>query len=326
MIHFAYPQVWYYAVPALFTLFIVRRYWRRPIVYRYSLGSYASKRVVPKKRYVSYLVSFLRATMLGILVFLLAKPQLVDPQTTVPVEGIDIMMVLDVSGSMSAVDYEDESRTRCDIAKREAIRFIGKRNDDALGLVIFGKEVVSRCPLTFDKKLLQRIVGDLEIGIVNPDGTMLSRAIIAGANRLKNSQAKSKIMIVLTDGTPSEGDLEPTVAIEVAKKMNIKMYTVGIGSDQDDVVMHPFYGLIQKPRVNTQLLTTMAQQTGGQFFMAHNADDMRRIYDTIDTLEKTKQDAPLFTKTYDWFVPWISASLVLLTIEYLCSTCVWFVL
>ena len=326
MIHFAYPQVWYYTVPALITLFIMRRYWRKPVTYRYSLGSYARARAIGRKKYVSCIVAFLRAAMLSILVFLLAKPQLVDPQTTIPVEGHHIMMVLDVSGSMSAIDYEDEAHTRWDIAKREAIRFIGKRHDDALGLVIFGKEVVSRCPLTFDKKLLSRIVSELDIGMINPDGTMLARAIIAGANRLKTSQAKNKIMILLTDGTPSEGDLDPSVAIEVAKKMNIKIYTVGIGSEKDDMVMHPFYGLMQKPGVNVQLLTLLAQNTSGQFFMAHNADDMRTIYDTIDQLEKTQQEAPVYTKTYDWFIPWVTASFMLIMAEYICSTFLWFVL
>jgi len=143
--------------------------------------------------------------------------------------------------------------------------------------VIFAKDAVSRIPLTLDKKIINNLIGSLYIGILDPDGTVLSTAIITAANRLKKSDAKSKIMIVLTDGAPSETDVDPALAIELAQKLGIKIYTVGIGSDDDQLIMHPVLGMIAKPRINKALLTKIAHQTGGKFFLARNSKDMRTI-------------------------------------------------
>ncbi len=268
----------------------------------------------------------MRSLVLIVLAFLIAKPQLVDSRSNVNVEGIDIVLVLDVSGSMQFQDYDDDNRSRFDVAKAEAIRFVQKRKNDAIGLVIFGKDAVSRCPLTFDKPMLKSVVDEMEIGTIDPDGTMLITAMIAAVNRLKHSKATSKVMIALTDGEPSEGDMDPSVAIEIAKKLGIKIYTVGIGSEEEQLLMHPLYGVISKPKVNKELLTQVAHSTGGQYFMAHNARDMRNIYDTIDALEKTEQETPVYSALYDVFIPFVFFLIGMVLLELLLSSFVWFAL
>lgn len=305
---------------------ILRKKIHKSLLYRYSLATAVRKNSFilphPHKK-IMYGLRFLTLCLLSIII---GKPQLVDSRSKVPVQGIDIVLVLDVSGSMQFQDYEDDQRSRFDVAKAEAVRFIEKRDRDALGLVLFGKDTVSRCPITSDKLLLREVVQDLKLGVIDSDGTMLITGIVTAANRLKSSASKSKVMIVLTDGEPSEGDMDPSVGIDVAKKLGIKIYTVGIGSEKERVVMHPLYGLMAYPKVNKELLTKIAHQTGGHYFMAASAGDMRRIYDTIDKLETTDHEVPIFSIYYDLVIPFVLVIAVLLFIELFFSTFVWFAL
>jgi len=315
----------YILLPFLGLLVWLRKYYHKPVIYKYSLATELATNKGASNHPYKKIFYFLRFLLLLLLVLLIAKPQVVDSRSKVPIEGIDIVLVLDVSGSMQFQDYDE--RSRVDVAKEEAIRFITKREYDALGLVIFGKDAVSRCPITFEKEFLKTIVEEVKIGgIIDPDGTMLIAAMITAANLLKHSKAKSRVMIVLTDGEPSEGDMDPSVAIEVAKRLGIKIYTVGIGSEEDEMFMHPFYGLIAKPKVNKELLTTIAEKTGGRYFMAHNRQDMRNIYDTIDQLEKTEHDVPLFSRYYDIFTPFIFVTIGLVLLEIMLSSFIWFAL
>jgi Ca-activated chloride channel homolog len=304
-------------------IMIARRLLRKPVIYRYSLGS-----TLKKKNIISHFHKkafyFLRFLILLLLALVVAKWQLVDSRSKIPVSGIDIVLVLDASGSMQFRDYDDDQRSRFDVAKAEAIRFIEKRDQDALGLVLFGKDTMSRCPITFDKQLLKDVVEELKIGFIDSDGTMLITGIVTAANRLKSSQSKSKVMIVLTDGEPSEGDMDPSVGIDIAKKLGIKIYTVGIGNEQEQMIMHPFYGVMAKPKVNKDLLTKIASQTGGYYFLARNASDMRRIYDKIDALEKTEHEVPMFSLYYDLLTPFIAIIIGLIFCELFLSTYVWF--
>jgi len=305
-------------------IIVWRLKFHKPIRFSYSLGSLLHKSGLRSTHPHKKILFWMRSLVLFILALLVAKPQVVDSRSKVNIEGIDIILVLDVSGSMQFQDYADDDRSRFAVAKTEAIRFIEKRNNDAIGLVFFGKDAVSRCPLTFDKTLLKNIVDEIEIGVIDPDGTMLVTAMITAANRLKHSTAKSKVMIVLTDGEPSEGDLDPSVAIEVAKKLDIKIYTVGIGSEEEELFVHPLYGVVAKPKVNRELLTNIAKQTGGQCFMAHNAYDMRRIYDTIDTLEKMEHETSVFSKYHDVFVPFVFFVMGMIMLELFLSSFIWF--
>lgn len=296
----------------------------KAVRYRHSLAQYFQKHNQATRHPYAKIFYAVRLLTLLALAFLVAKPQLVDSRSNIQIEGIDIMLVLDASGSMQFQDYSEDDRSRFDVAKKEAVRFIKKRVNDALGLVIFGKDAISRSPLTMDKNILNEMVSNLQIGDIDPDGTMLATAMITGINRLKGSTAHSKIMILLTDGEPSEGDMDPQAACAIAKKLGIKIYTIGIGSEDEQMFIHPLYGMVAKPKVNAALLKKIARETGGKFFMAHNAKDMRAIYDTIDTLEKTKHEAPLYSRFYDLFAPFVCALIGLLVVEFFLSSFVWF--
>lgn len=303
---------------------IIARYYCKTPVYRYSLASNLAHSGYSKAPTHKRVFAALKIATFIILAFLIAKPQLVDSRSSVTIDGIDIVIVLDASASMQFQDYDDDQRSRFQVAKDEAMRFVDKRTNDAIGLVLFGKDALSRIPLTMDKKLINSIISGLELGFIDPDGTVLATAIISAANRLKNSQAKSKIMIVLTDGAPSENDTDPALAIELAQKLGIKIYTIGIGSDEDQYIMHPFMGLIPKPKINRPLLVKIAQETGGKFFLARNSKDMRAVYDTIDSLERTQRQTSLYNKYYDIFIPGVCALIALMLLELLLSATIWF--
>ena len=309
---------------ALLIAIIVRLWFTKTPIYTYPLAQQLSQEGMNSRHPYRKILSILRFLMVSLLVLLIGKPQLVDMTSKVIIKGINIMIVLDVSGSMQFQDYADDERSRFQVAQNEAIRFIKARTNDAIGLVLFGKDALSRCPLTTDKKMLTTIVQDTKIGIVNPEGTVLARGIVTAANRLKSSKSKSNVMILLTDGEPSPEDIDSSVAIEIAKQLGIKIYTIGIGSDEERIIQHPLYGFVVLPKVNSKLLETIASSTGGQFFLARNAQDMRTIYDTIDKLEKTEYEAPLYNKYYDIFMPFVWALLGMLFLEILASSTLWF--
>lgn len=319
-----YPIALYSLVPIIILAMIIRAKWHKMVLYVYPLTTQLIKNNIATNHPYKKIFFILRVATLLLLAFLIAKPQLVDSHSKVNVEGIDMIVSIDVSGSMQIQDDQHDQRSRVEIAKAEAIHFIQKRSNDSIGLVIFGADAVSRCPLTLDKTILKNMVNEIAIGIIPPDGTVLCTALITAINRLKNSKSKSKVIILLTDGEPSKGDVEPQVAIDAAKSLGIKVYTVGIGSDQARTIRHPLYGLMELPRVNSDLLSMIANQTGGKFFMARSAKDMRDIYDTIDSLEKTEIEAPVFSSYLDIFVPivWMIFGLVMLELVF--SAFVWF--
>ena len=312
------------AIGLILASIVVRYFFSKAIIFRYALVHELKKGKLDSYHPFQKIFYALQMLIFLLIAFACGKPQLVDSQSNIIVEGIDIMLVLDASGTMQFQDYSDDKRSRFDVAKEEAIRFVRKRVNDALGLVIFGRVAISRCPLTMDKKIISNIIKELRLGEIDANGTMLSTALITAVNRLKQSKAVSKVIILLTDGEPSEGDLDPEVAIEVANKFGIKIYTVGIGSDKDEEFFHPFYGFIPKPKVNEPLLQKISRQTKGHCFMARNARDMRAIYDTIDRLEKTKHEAPLYSQYIDLSFYFMGAALMLLIMYYFLATFVWF--
>ena len=311
-------------LPLIGLLLFLRLTWYKYATYRYSLGSELRARNFYSRHKHKTIFFLMRFFVLTVIALLIARPQLVDSRSNVLVDGIDMMLVLDVSGSMQFHDYGDKTKSRFDIAKQEAIRFIDKRVHDPIGLVIFGKDAISRCPMTTDKNILKSLINDLRLGIIDPEGTFLSTGLLIAANRMKNSQAKSKVMILLTDGEPTPGDQQPETAIEVARRMGIKIYTIGIGSDAVKIIPHPQYGFIRVGGVNKDLLSAIAQKTGGQFFMAGNQQDMRQIYDTIDKLEKTEYETDVFSRYYDLFMPFLWMVLAFILLEILLSSLWWF--
>lgn len=323
MLEWQQPNLLWWLIPALFGVIIWRIKMYRPVRYRFTLVQEALKmQAFPYSPYKKIL-NFLRGTLLCAIVLLIAQPRLIDTDSKMPVEGIDIMLVLDVSGSMRFQDDESDPRSRLDVAKEEAIRFVEKRDNDAVGLALFANDALSRVPLTMDKRLLKRIISELQLGFINPDGTLLFTGMLTAANRLKNSHAKSKIMILLTDGEPTDGDMHPQTVIDILQQLNIKVYTVGIGSDTPRY-QQTFMGFLTIPGVNRPLLENIAQATGGRFFLAKNPRDMRAIYDTINELERSEHNVPIFTRWYDvaWIALWFMIAWLCLEIFF--STFVWF--
>lgn len=322
-LRFAYASSWYVTVPVALCAITYKIGWYKHTLYAYPLARTLLQQGMASKHPYRTIFFIVRVFLLAVLMMLIAKPQWVDSRSQITVEGIDIVLVLDVSGSMSTPHHEDDERRRIDVAKEEAIRFIQKRDNDAIGLVIFANDALSRCPLTVDKDILKNIIEETDLNLLDPRGTVLSRAMITAANRLRHSHAESKVMILLTDGEPTENDASPEVAIAAAKELGIKVYTIGIGGDI--TIYHPFYGRIQQSaHANTTLLKRIAKETGGMYFEAKKPDDMHAIYDTIDQLEKTNIEAPIFTYYHDWFMPFLWAAIALMIFEIVMSSLVWF--
>lgn len=288
LFRFAYPWVLYIGFPILLLLVFLRSKIVSSVVYKYSLAEL----IISKNYYCSlgykYFYDVIRFIVLSLLLIVCARPQFVDVTSQVDIEGIDIMLVLDVSGSMEFFDDIQDRRSRIAVAKEEAVKFINKRDYDQIGLILFGRHAVSRSPLTLDKTMLTDIIENIQIGVINPDGTALSKSLVTAANRLKNSKAKSKVIILLTDGEPTpQIDIDPQIALDILKKFGIKVYTIGIAGEHGGLFEHPLFGLQSMGfRLNNDLLEHIAQQTGGEFFLAQNPRDMARIYNTIDSLEK----------------------------------------
>lgn len=312
----AYPWIVYGGIPLLILwAYLLKK--NKKQGYFYPLASVVQD-VAGHSRLSEMILSVIHWSIVTLMLIALARPQWVDVTSHINVEGIDIMMVLDVSGSMQFFDDIKDRRPRVEVAKREAINFIEKRVDDQIGLVLFAHDAVVRCPLTNDTKLLTSIINDIELGVINADGTVLSRAIVMGAQRLKKSTAQSKIMILLTDGEPTPGlDIHPKDAVTIAQKLGIKLYTIGIGSDEGGFYEDPLFGTRRMNfRINKQLLNALAESTGGKFFEARKPDDLKRIYQTIDQLEKTEHEADVYTQYDDMFPSflWIIFGLMMLLI------------
>lgn len=320
-IHFAYPFILYTLIPVLCGAAWYRyKYYKTPL-YQYPLTGILLKNQVISKDWKTPVFTASRLIVLLGLVLMIARPQKVDEQSKVMIEGIDIMLVLDVSGSMQLFDDPHDKRQRIDIAKKEAINFVNKRDNDPIGLVLFGQEAVSRCPLTLDKTVLTDIIKDIELGVIDPEGTALSKALITALKRLKNSTAKSKIIILLTDGAPSPGDLHPDDVVALAQKYGVKIYTIGIGGKYGGLFEHPMFGIQQAGvPLNTDLLEMFARKTNGKSFIATNQQELATIYNTIDQLEKTEHETEIYKNYHDIYWPYLAFLALLLLTELICAT------
>jgi Ca-activated chloride channel family protein len=321
---FAYPFVLYIAALLLSGAAWYRyKYYQNPI-YLFPLTGMLVKSNGVTQSWRSIFFTVTRFLTLIALALLIARPQLVDEQSKVMVQGIDIMLVLDVSGSMQLFDDPHNQKQRIAIAKEEAVKFVKKRENDPIGLVLFGNEAVSRCPLTLDKIVLESIISDIQLGVINAEGTVLAKGLITALGRLKNSEAASKIIILLTDGEPSPGDLHPDDAIALAQKYGVKIYTIGIGGKYGGLFNHQLFGMQQASMpLNTKLLKKLAQKTGGKAFVATNQQELQTIYDTIDQLEKTEYETDLYQNYQDIFFPFLVTLAFFMMFELLLATFLW---
>lgn len=326
MLRFAYFHLFYVLIPVFILALLYRLKFYKSPRYTFPLAHLlAHHGSVVTMVYHKKILFLIRVAGLIALLMMIARPQWLDEKSQVNVKGVDIVIALDVSNSMMIFDDLKDRRSRITVAKDEAIRFIEKRHNDPIGLVIFARDAVSRSPLTLDKMFLKELVGSLELGIIDPVGTCLGTGLATAVNRLKKSESKSKIIILLTDGEPTPPEkVEPDIAIDLAKQYGVKVYTIGVGSESGGFFPHPVFGIQRAhSKFNSELLQRIARETGGQFFKANNPQDMRIIYDKIDVLEKTDYKTNLFQHYYEAFLHFIWIVLLLFAVEFVLRFFVW---
>ena len=270
----------------------------------------------------------LRILAFTFLVIALARPQTHDNLQNESIEGIDIMLAMDVSTSMLAEDLRDDAhhiQNRIEAAKTVAAEFIAGRPNDNIGLTIFAGEAFTQCPMTIDHasllSLLQNVRTDIAARGLIEDGTAIGMGLANAVSRLKDSKAKSKVVILLTDGSNNRGDLSPMTSAEIAKSLGVRVYTVGVGSN--GTARYPLnvgggVQYIQIPvEIDTQTLTDIARTTHGQFYRAKNANELREIYHEIDKLEKSKIEVQKYSRRYEDYQRYALAAIAFLLLEIL---------
>jgi Ca-activated chloride channel family protein len=259
----------------------------------------------------------LRMMTLVLIIIALARPQSTSSHNDVSVEGIDVVMAMDISGSMLAQDFIPN---RIEAAKEVGIDFIKGRPDDRIGLVVFSGESFTQCPLTTDHTVLIDLYKDLHSGMID-DGTALGDGLATAVNRLKESKALSKVIILLTDGVNNMGSVDPVSAAEIAKLYGVRVYTIGVGTQgyAPIPVQTPFGWQLQnmEVQIDEPLLERIAQMTGAKYFRAINRSALVEIYKEIDRMEKSKIDVTEFRRKSEEFMPWALAGMLLLIMELL---------
>ena len=259
----------------------------------------------------------LRVLSISLLITALANPQTRNDEKSTDGEGIDIMLCMDVSGSMSA---QDLTPNRLEAAKNVAIDFINRRPTDRIGVVIFSGESFTQCPLTTDKNVLISAVQNIRFGLLE-DGTAIGSGLSTSVDRLRSSKTKTKIVILLTDGENNGGLIDPKTAKEIAKAFGIKVYTIGIGTDgfapQPEQTAVGVQIRTVKVSIDEKLMKQIADETGGKYFRAKDNDGLAGIYTTIDELEKSKVEITTTTRFTDKFLPFAIGAAFFLLLEIL---------
>lgn len=276
---------------------------------------------ISRARAGGFLMS-LRWMVLGLFILALAQPRLTKSTTEVKASGIDIVAALDLSGSMISEDFvvRGERVNRVNMAKSVLKSFIDKRPNDRIGLVVFAAQAFIATPLTLDHDYLQDNLARLEIGTINSDATAIGDALTTAVNRLRDLKAKSKIIILATDGQNNSGKVDPLLAAEAAAALGVKIYTVGIGEQGQapmpvrDMFGRKVYQMVPVD-VDEETLQKIADKTGGKYYRADKAEKFKQIYDEIDKLEKTEAVVNKYTEFKELF-PWVAlAGAALLLIE-----------
>ncbi len=301
----------------------------RPSAFVYSSVGLVRNIVGLNRSSVGRMLLRLRWLALTLLLLAMARPRLGQGHAKIHASGIDIVIAIDLSGSMAAEDFElkGEPASRVVIAKDVLRQFVQKRTGDRIGLVAFAGRAYIASPLTLDHDFLLQNLDRLNIGTLE-DGTAIGSAISAGANRLRDIPAKSKIMVLMTDGENNAGKVPPMTAAEAAQALGIRIYTIGVGSK--GVARMPYVNVFgqksyveQKVDIDEETLTKIAQMTGGKYYRASNTAGFRKIYEEIDKLEKTEVEVKKYQRyreLYPWF---ILAGTILLLMEIILANTVW---
>ncbi|MEI6488688.1 MAG: VWA domain-containing protein [Bacteroidota bacterium] len=271
------------------------------------------------KQYLRHVGIVLRLIAISLIILVLARPQSRSSFKDVKTEGIDIVLCLDISGSMLSKDFKPN---RIEAAKEVAQDFIDSRPNDRIGLVIFSGESFTQCPLTTDHAVLKNLFSGIHTGMV-ADGTAIGNGLATAITRVKDSKAKSKVVILLTDGVNNQGSVAPLTAAEIAKAFGVRVYAVGVGTIGKalaPIAMYPDgsfqYGYVDV-NIDEKTLGEIADMTGGKYFRATDNDKLKNIYKEIDRLEKTIFEEKNFTNKAEHFLPFAVTAALLLLLEFL---------
>ena len=318
-IEFAYPAFFYalILVPMLVAWYIWRgRKGTAPL----SLSGFENldDKQDSARIWMRHVLAMLRMAVITLLIVVLARPQSSNQWEQVTTEGIDIVMCLDVSGSMRAMDFKPN---RLEASKNVGIEFVNARQNDRFGLVVFAGESFTQCPMTTDRAVVINFMKEIDFGVIE-DGTAIGMGLATAVNRIKDSKAKSKVIILLTDGVNNRGDVGPVTAAELAAGFGIRVYTIGVGSQGNaPMPVQDMFGrtIMQNMpvEIDEDVLKVIAQTTDGSYFRATDNNKLREIYQEIDQLEKTRLDVKQFSKKKEEYFPFLLAALLILLTEIL---------
>lgn len=319
-ITFAHPWVLLLllVIPLMAAWYVLRYRKQKPALQFSNISLFRGVRKTFRQRFYPALY-VLRMVAVSAIIVALARPQSQLSRQEMKVEGIDIVMALDVSGSMLAEDFKPN---RLEAAKRVAADFIEGRRNDRMGLVVFSGEAFTQVPLTIDHNVLLKQLSSLKSGMIK-DGTALGDGLATAINRIKDSEAKSKVIILLTDGINNQGSVDPQSAAEIAALYGIRLYTIGVGTK--GLAPYPFrdpFGHVRYQNVPVEideyLLTQMATTTvDGHYFRATNKKSLQQIFNQIDQMEKSKIDVTQYAQTKDEYLPWLVVAALAFLLEIL---------
>ena len=303
MITFASP--WFFSllllIPILFVLKNLLSKSKNGVL-KLSSRTIVSYQMIKKGQLKNRILTFFHFAVIILIIIGLARPRIIQSLQEKSIEVIDIVLVIDISSSMLATDFKPN---RLEVVKKTAKNFIEKRDGDRLGILVFAGESFIQCPLTVDHDVLLSLMDEISVAQQSFDGTAIGMAIANATNRLRKSTAKSKVMILLSDGSNNAGELDPNTAADLANQFGIKIYTIGAGTNQD-VSFIPGRGYIRN-EIDEKTLQSIAKQTGGAYFRATNNQALEEIYSTIDELERTEVEIKVYTQyqeLYGWlFIP-----------------------
>ena len=269
------------------------------------------------KVYMRHLPFLLRVISIALIIVVIARPQSVNSWQETESQGIDIVLALDVSGSMLSQDLQPD---RLQAAKKVAAEFVTDRKNDNIGLVVFAGESFTQCPLTTDHSVLLNLLNEIEFGLIE-DGTAIGLGLATSVNRLKESESESRVVILLTDGTNNRGQIAPLTAADMARSYGIRVYTVGVGTTgmAPTPVQTPFGVRMQNlpVEIDEKTLTEIAAMTGGQYFRAQDTEGLRQVYEEIDEMEKYLISVQNVTQRQEMFLPFALVAMALILIELL---------
>jgi len=303
-------------VPAIIAYYIIRQHRTSASLKMPDLEVF-NKAGTTFRNYLRHILFTLQAIAITLLIIVLARPQKTDKFQDVTTEGIDIILTLDISGSMLARDFRPD---RLEASKNVATEFISGRPYDRIGLVVFSGESFTQCPLTTDHAVLINLMREIESGMIE-DGTAIGNGLATAISRIKDSDAKSKVIILLTDGVNNRGDIAPATAADIAKTYGIRVYTIGVGTrgSAPYPVQTPFGLQYQSMpvEIDEDILKEISGKTGGTYFRATDNDKLVQVYAEIDKLEKSKIDVRQFTRSEEKFLIPSIIVFILLALEIL---------